>query len=318
MNRTEKPLLSIEKQVEHLKSKGVRFTYMSEEQAIEYLKNNNNYFKLRAYRKNFPQHPDGENAGKYINLDFAELKDLAIIDMRMRYLFVHMALDIEHYAKVKLIHAVEDNNNDGYQIVEDYIQSLKDADSQNGTHRYEILSAELDRNKGNPYCGGIIEKYSGGYPVWAFVEIISLGSLIHFLRFCAMQFNDSLLQDYFYLLMTIKELRNAAAHSNCIIHEMGKKDSKAKPNYSMLRALSGISKAQRDSQLGNERMRQMITLLYTHSVLVSSAGVRRRTKQNLDELVVRMNEHQEYYTDNENIKAAFAFFQKAVDILYKV
>ena len=62
-----KPRLSLEGQVEHLKQKGVLFNIMDEEAAKEYLTQNNNYFKLTAYRKNYDKHPDGENKGKYIN-----------------------------------------------------------------------------------------------------------------------------------------------------------------------------------------------------------------------------------------------------------
>lgn len=36
---------------------------------------NNNYFKLRAYRKNFEKYVGGAKNGQYINLDFAMLKD---------------------------------------------------------------------------------------------------------------------------------------------------------------------------------------------------------------------------------------------------
>ncbi len=68
-----KPRLSLDGQVEHLKQKGVLFNIMDEEAAKEYLTQNNNYFKLTAYRKNYGKHPDGENKGKYINLEFAYL-----------------------------------------------------------------------------------------------------------------------------------------------------------------------------------------------------------------------------------------------------
>lgn len=39
----QKPWLTPREQVSHLKSKGVRFRYMSEAEAVEYLTKNNNY-----------------------------------------------------------------------------------------------------------------------------------------------------------------------------------------------------------------------------------------------------------------------------------
>ena len=68
-----KPILSLEGQIEHLKSKGVKFDIFNETEAKDYLTSHNNYFKLTAYRKNYAKHPDGENKDKYIELDFAYL-----------------------------------------------------------------------------------------------------------------------------------------------------------------------------------------------------------------------------------------------------
>ncbi len=316
MVKEERPMLDVEGQIDHLQFKGVQFNKITIEEATTYLREKNNYFKLRAYRKNFPKHPDGKLKDKYINLDFAYLKDLAIIDMRMRYAFMHIALDIEHFAKVHLLRIIKESGNDGYQIVEDYFKNLKAGDDIEGTNRYDALLADLNRNRNNPYCGGIIEKYKDCYPVWAFIEIVPLGTLIHFYGFCSDQLSDSKLKDWYFLLLTIKELRNAAAHSNCLIHDMGAKDSMRKPNYSMLRALKNISKSTRDSQLKNERMRQIITLLYAHKTIVTSDGVHEHTKKNLNDLVHRMYRNIDYYEDNENILASFEFFRKSVDILF--
>lgn len=316
MIKEEKPMLNTNSQIEHLKSKGVKFNRTTVEDATAYLRENNNYFKLRAYRKNFPKHPAGDLEGQYIDLDFEVLKDLSIIDMRMRYTFMQMALDIEHFAKVQLLRSIEESDNDGYQIVEDYFERLRTNDAINNTNRHDGLISELNRNRNNPYCGGIIEKYGDCYPIWAFIEIVPLGTLIHFYGFCYDQLNSKDLKDGYYLLITIKELRNAAAHSNCLIHDMGAKDRKHKPNYGMLRALEGIGKATRDNQLKNERMRQIITLLYVHAILVTSAGVHEHTKDNLKDLVSRMYRHIDYYDGNENILASFGFFKNAVDILF--
>ena len=228
-----------------------------------------------------------------------------------------MALDIEHFAKVKLIQTIEASPDDGYQIVEDYKTQLKVDDAIKNTHHYNDLINDIERNRDNPYCGGLIDNYGDCYPIWAFVEIIPLGTLIHFLSFCAKKFNKKDLTENYYLLKTIKELRNAAAHNNCIIHDMGAKDSKHKPNYSMLRALKDISKATRDNQLKNERMRQMITLLYTHTIFVTSPGIHYHIRSLLRQLVRRMYLHIDYYDGNENILKSFDFFRRVVDILYK-
>ena len=87
-----KPMLDTDGQIDHLRSKGVSFRYMSESDARNYLEQNNNYFRLRAYRKNFDKHPDGIRKGNYIDLDFAMLVDLSVIDMRLRYVLLQLVL----------------------------------------------------------------------------------------------------------------------------------------------------------------------------------------------------------------------------------
>lgn len=318
MYKESKPLLDTEGQIAHLVSKGVKFEIMSAGAAKNYLDSNNNYFKLRAYRKNFAKHPDGDLRGKYINLDFAMLKDLAIIDMRLRYLLIHMALDIEHFSKVRLLKIIEKSCEDGYQIVADYWNLLKEIDLECDSHRYDTLKSELSRNVDSPYCGGIIQKYNGGYPVWAFIELIPLGSFIHFYGFCADKLNNKDMKDEFYLLIAVKSLRNAAAHSNCIIYDMGTKDSLHKLNYCVARSLPTdlISKSRRDIKMGNERMRQLVTLLYMHQRIVTSSGVRKQQKEKLYELVERMFLYSEMYNENDVILTNFEFFMKVVDIYY--
>ena len=233
-----KPQLSPEEQVEHLKQKGVKFNYISESEAISYLCQNNNYFKLRAYRKSFEKHIGGKKDGTYINLDFAMLKDLAIIDMRLRYLLLLMSLDIEHFEKVKLLKYISESSDDGYNIVNSYLAELKKIDDETDRKPYNSLINEINRNTNSEYCGGIISKYNGHYPVWAFVEVISFGRFINFLYFCADYFNEKEFKTDFFLLKDIKRIRNAAAHNNCLIHNLRPNTAKQRTNNIVSKFLS--------------------------------------------------------------------------------
>ena len=66
MMENDKPRLSLDEQIQHLKCKGILFNIMDEGSAKQYLKYNNNYYKLTSFRKNYDKHPGGENKGKYI------------------------------------------------------------------------------------------------------------------------------------------------------------------------------------------------------------------------------------------------------------
>ena len=125
MYKITKPMLSAEELIKHLDDKGIKFELSSKEDAKKYLEENNNYFKLSSYRKNFQKYESGERIGQYINLDFEMLKDLSIIDMRLRKTMLNMVLDLEHYAKIRMLKKVETTTKDEYTLVEDYIQDLK-------------------------------------------------------------------------------------------------------------------------------------------------------------------------------------------------
>ena len=77
--------LTVKEQVEHMKSKGIQFNIITEEDAESYLNGNTYYFKLKAY----------------VNLEFAYLKELAILDMHLRHFILKTSVDLEHTIKVK-------------------------------------------------------------------------------------------------------------------------------------------------------------------------------------------------------------------------
>lgn len=309
MEVSQKQMLKIEEQLDHLKNKGIKFESTSVEEAKEYLQKNNNFYKLMAYRKNFAKHPDGEDKGKYIDLNFFQLKDLSIIDMRLRYLFLHLALDIEHYAKMKLISRVENSNNDGYTIVSHFIDGLDEKQK-------EIFQKEIQRNKSNTYCGSIVEKYDGKYPIWVFVEIIPFGQLVSFYKFCAEFFDDKYMRDDYYRLLTCKEIRNASAHSNCIINDLKPDTANHRTNDAVSREImkiGKISKSMRTRKMSNARMQQIITLLYTHVTFVTSKGIHKHESIELNKLVERMFLNIEIYNNNETIKTSLEFMKIVVD-----
>ena len=147
MNRNNKPMLSVSQQIDHLEKKGVMFNLYAVEDAKNYLRYNNNYFKLTSYRKNYDKYQGGDKDGKYVNLDFAYLKDLSIIDMKLRYLLLQLALDIEHYAKLKILRLIEENDEDGYSICEEFFEQLSDGQKEKLKHEVERNISKNMRTK---------------------------------------------------------------------------------------------------------------------------------------------------------------------------
>ena len=88
-----KPKKTAEELVQMLHDeKGIQFHLISEEQAVECFSQRNNYLRTASYRKNYPKHIAGPNAGKYIHLEFAYLAELSTLDFYLRELLLQMCM----------------------------------------------------------------------------------------------------------------------------------------------------------------------------------------------------------------------------------
>lgn len=241
-----KPILTIEQQIEHLKQKGVAFELCSEEEAADYLRDKCNFFKLASYRKLFSKYEGGPRDGRYVDLDFGQLRLLAALDQELRHALLGMTLDIEHFQKVTLLREMEDRGEDGYAIVADYMASLTTANR-------EYRLRELKMSGRSPYSSSLYAKYSGDMPAWAFLELTSFGTLIDFVRFCARRWGDRRLEASHYDLKRVKSVRNCAAHGSCLINcfaERGAARGSASSGVSRRVAAVGIPKATRRKWMG--------------------------------------------------------------------
>ncbi len=314
-----KAWLTPAEQVSHLKSKGVRFDLISEVDSVNYLTDNSNYFRLRSYRTGFAKVEEGQRAGEYARLDFKMLIDLSIIDMLLRYEMLPMTLDVEHFAKVKLLGKIEAAGEDGYSVVADFLAGYDRAGDDGKVHNR--TKDEIARGESSPYVESLVARYPDfGYPAWAFLEVITFGTFIYFYKFCAMRFCDQEMVDDFYLLQSVKGLRNACAHNNCIINDMTAGEPRHKARYAVTRALggvAGIGADQRRSKMSNERFQEIVTTLYMHRNL-ASGGVHEHVCVSLARFVQRMNRHLEYYGGNLQVLSGFDFLSKVIEAWFPV
>lgn len=309
-----KPWLTPRQQVEHLKGKGVRFSLFSEADAESYLARNNNFFRLRSYRTSFPKVDEGARAGEYANLDFGMLVDLSIIDMLLRYEMLPMTLDIEHFSKVKLLGRLEEFGEDGYAIVAGYL--AKQNKSGHDSLEDNLTIREIKKGESSPYIASLLRKYPNyDYPVWVFLELVSFGTFVHFLKHCSEALSDKRMKNDFYLLQSVKSLRNACAHNNCILNDLSSGEPMYKVNNRVSQALGGIEgigEDMRKSKMRNDRIQQVTTTLYLHS-RVASSGVRSHRAKSLAAFKVRMNKNVDYYEGTFQVLSCFDFFGRVMD-----
>lgn len=317
-------MLSVDDLIKHSIQKGIKFEIMSKSDAQEYLAQNNNYFKLASYRKNYQKITDGPRKGQYNNLDFAHLIELARLDVEIRHMLLKLALDIEHFLKVSLIKAVENNmisNNgeNGYKIVTDFLIDTGASNfgerADNISRRSGAISRRIRQNINNPYCEGLMKKYQHEMPIWAFVEVISFGDLQDLVTYYSSMTAWKTPIDDLKSLDRVRQIRNAAAHSNCIINDLNSSKTTSKTPFFITQYVSSasIGKDMRDKKLSNRRINQIVHLLYVYDKIVTSKNTREIRISEIRELVeVRLVKHKEYFQHNFLLTSTFDFFRKLI------
>jgi hypothetical protein len=317
-----RPMMKVSDMVPYLKNKNIKFECCTEEDAEAYLKENNNYYNVTSYKNDFIKYQCGEFKGKFIDLDFAYLKDLSIIDYRTRLLLFKMIIDIEHYLKIRILNIIEEIfEEDGYKIVNLYLE--KDFNDKKCPKR---VHESIRKKVTNEYYQKIFSKYDldkdtkiENIPIWEFLEIITFGELINFFDFFTKLYN---LDDnkYIFILREVNKLRNAVAHNSCVLSELDKKDNVHKIDTLIINYLKdcGIGKENRNTKLSNSRIRQITYTLYMFNIIVSSEGVKNNVKHDITKLFYgRIILNAKYYNNNELLKSIYNYFDKIIEKNYK-
>lgn len=320
-----RPMMKISEMVPYLKTKNIKFELISEDKAEKYLRDNNNYYNVTSYKNNFEKYMiDGVFVNKYIDLDFAYLKDLAIIDHRVRLLFFKMIIDIEHYLKIRLLNLIENiADEDGYRSVNLYLE--KDFNDEKFSKK---VHNSIFKKVGSEYYQKIFSKYDidkdkklENIPIWEFLEIITFGELVNFYEFFSKEYQLKKELKNIFILREIVKLRNAVAHNSCVLCDLDKKDNEYAPDFKIVNYLNScrIGKETRDNKLSNSRIKQMTYTLYMFNEIVTSEGVKRNVITDINELFYeRIILHKEYYNNNELLKSIYTYFDKIIKRYYKV
>ena len=318
-----KPILKIKELVPYLKSKNIKFEIMSEKEAEEYLRKNNNYYNITAYKNNFSKYPSpaGKYEGLYQDLDFAYLKDLAIIDYRVRLLFFKITIDIEHYLKIRILNLIDNDLEDGYRIVNMYLE--KDFyNEENPRKIHNSIFKKVGSDNYNKIFSDYYvdkDKKLENIPIWEFLEIITFGDLVRFYEFFIKEYKIEKEMTNVYILREIVKLRNAVAHNNCLLSDLNKKDNHNKPEFRIVNYLidSGVRRDFRSNKLKNSRIRQMTYALYMFNEIVTSEGIKENVTKEINELFLeRIIRHKEYYINNKLLITTYIYFKKIIDKNY--
>lgn len=301
-----KQKLTINEQIKDLRDKGIKFDIIDEDEAKKFLRYNNYYFKLKTYEKNYIINP---RTNLYINLDFAYLVELSKIDMYLRKIILGMCLDVEHVLKTRMLYDVSRNDEeDGYKIVKTYFNAYP------GT-----LSEIIQKGNSYNFTSDLAGKHSEDeeYSIWTVVELLSFGKFVELYTLYYQTYKGENYSDY---LQSIKFLRNAAAHSNCILSSIvqPKGERKFRKTVQLTNALANarkdISEHARNKYMANPIFHDFVALLFVYNdVLKESANrsMRERTIQELYKFFCdedgRVLKNKNYFKKNQCITEAYNF-----------
>lgn len=308
-----KPKLNIEEQINHMKNQGIGFNIIDEKTAAEYLRKNTYYFKLKVYAKLYDKYKQTDNIDKYINLEFAYLKDLATIDSYFRKHIMKISLDIEHYLKVWLLNDFNNSDEDGYEIVKDFIQT-------NPQHYNDEIKSKCTGKA----CSNLVVKYADKFAIWNFIEILNFGDFKQFYQFFYYrnnQFKKSC--QYSYLINPVRFLRNAAAHNNCLLQSLRIPYIDAEAfnyNYNVNAFLgnNGIKSRKLARNMSKPLLHDFTAMLYLYHCIVPKEVQKYTFDELKDFLCDRVVRHKEYYSLNPTIVSAYNFIYDVVNMFVKI
>ena len=290
-------MLQTEQLIDKLKGKGVTFQKCTIKDAISFLNEHNYYVKVTAYKTNFHKHN-----GKYVGLDFMALKDLSTIDMYLRRWIISASLSVEHSLKVNILKNIQEKNIDEFSIVSEYIA------------KYPRIITELNNRRSTAYVKTILGKYTHPkYPIYVFLEVIPFGEFVNFYKYyCSKyeynEFNCTLLD-------SIRNIRNAAAHSNCVIHDLTNKDGFYNSYLAsrLVELLPDIRKRTIQNRLKNNCVQDFISLLIAVDDVIKSEDLKNHCLQEIKELFDgRMISNRDLYKSSTSVQQMYAFCKEIV------
>ncbi len=298
----------IDAQIAKLKEQGVTFDICTESDAREYMAEKCPAFKTCAYTRLFDVHAEGENEGKYMDLDFGQLKYLADIDQCLREILLAMSLDIEHFCKTRLITECAVTEADDHAVMADYWSSQDD-------RQRKYIEREIARSKNDPTNDYIFEEYGDNLPLSAFVEVVPFGTIVGLIRYCGTCSDDKqMIADYF-ILRTVQSLRNACAHNSCILLDLfpHTDDEKvAPPEINKALSTIGMSKRLRHRWLQTIPTAKIASLLYLYSTMVPEGGTRTRRLDDLKRYLGEIEKGSVLPVENPTM-AALAFVKRLTE-----
>lgn len=149
------------------------------------------------------------------------------------------------------------------------------------------------------------------------MEVLSFGRFIDLYQLYYQKYPSK--EHFSSYLWSLKFLRNAAAHNNCLLNSL-----KAPYNITLhknrdiqfqVSKIKSISEKSRDTWMQNPVIHDFVILVYVYLNVVKSEGIKQNGIRQLKWLFEeKMPRHKEYFDKNLSIKECYHFTHKVVNI----
>jgi len=184
----------------------------------------------------------------------------------------------------------------------------------------------LDRMKESPYSDQLVRKYTNHpMPYWVLLELITFGNIVSFYRKC-FSGKDTLLNDDTEksfcktinpFLRCVVTLRNAAAHSDCLLNGLSNHSAKLKQKSKILGVLRTDYLMQSDTiaNVGSVRLAlDLAAVLICYDLIVPKGQTSNAASLRMEQVAERFREHSNWFAKNSCIKDFFSY----IDVLLTV
>ena len=294
----------VDSYIKELERLGIGFANTSTEDAKKFLTTNTYYQKLRAYLGRTPQKDD------FGGMDFQDLVELSKIDFSVSRQVLTLALAIEHALKIQIWHLVESEGEDFLNNCLDQIdRQLVDkwkAKPNSSSKRKKPEKFSEQKVQTTDYSRAYLDApskhktdrpYVSACALWELLESLSFPKLID-LYDAALQEGESEKGIPRHYLKRIQELRNAAAHENCLLVRTSTTGDEPKewepvedchidtvfPSCFHNPSISHLAAEKKQEGLSRLFLHDFCILLYVHDRLVESTGMKEHARRELEEL----------------------------------
>lgn len=233
------------------------------------------------------------------------LKDLSTIDMYLKQWILNASLSVEHSLKVNLLKDIQEKGIDEFDIVAKYLK------------KYPKILDEIEFRRDTPYVRKLLSKYSHPkYPIWVYLEVIPFGEFVNFYKhYCNEYSYDKFSSD---LLYNVRNIRNASAHNNCVIHDLANKNGFYKNELvDILDSLLPNTKRRTiQDRLKNNSVQDFISLLIAVDSVIMSDELKAHYLNNIKNLFDgRMIRDAHLYKSSPALNQMYEFCKEIVDTL---